>query len=221
MNQTRISSRFKQILLSVLGLALIACAMALLSAASLGITPVQSVSYVLHSRFSLHFSIGTLCFFWNMLLLALQILLLRSKFRVFDLLQIPLSLVFGFFVDAAEYLLVFVDPVSLVARCGVLLLGILVLAAGITFNVRARFIMNTGEAAVYAISTVSGKPFGAVKVLFDLSSVTLAVSVSFLLWGQWRLDIIGPATLLCSMLTGHFVKLYGIILDRLERSKQP
>ena len=202
-----------KILLFAAGLFLLATAMALLSASRLGMTPVQSLAYVLYCRFEDFISFGTLCFLWNMLLLLLQLILLRRNFKAYDFLQIPLSLFFGSVVDAAKWVFAFVAPQSLFARIAVMLLGVLILSFGVFLMLKAEFVLNSGEAAVRAISIVTKKSFGTIKNYFDLSTVCLALICSFVLFGTWRSDIVGAATLTCSILTGLLVKLLTKLLE--------
>lgn len=67
--------------------------------------------------------------FFSLLLITLQIVLLRKNFRPAQLLQIPVSLLFGYLIDGAMLLLF--SPQQYAAQLGCLLLGCVVLGAGV------------------------------------------------------------------------------------------
>ncbi len=92
----------KRIILMLTGLFVMALAMAFLSAANLGISPVQSLAYVISNKFPDVISFGTASGVWNIILVGVQILLLRRKFKLWELFQIPLSLYFAVAVDLAR-----------------------------------------------------------------------------------------------------------------------
>ena len=192
-------------MLMLSGLFIMAVAMAFLSAADLGISPVQSLAYVISNRFPDFISFGVASGVWNIMLVGVQIAILRRRFKLWELLQIPLSLYFAVVVDLARKL-VTVTPDTYVERIVTMLFGVLVLAFGIFLTVEGKLVMNSGEATVKAISTVSGKSFGTLKVIFDLSIVASAVIASFAFFGRFRFDMIGIGTLCSALFTGFLVK---------------
>ena len=72
------------------------------------------------------------------------------------------------------------QPTSLVGELLSLLLGCAVLALGISIEVAPGVLMVPGEGAVSALAQVSGKRFGIVKICFDVTLVTIALTLSFL-----------------------------------------
>lgn len=198
-------SLFKKIILMLLGLFIMAVAMAILSAADMGISPVQSFAYVISQRIPNTITFGTASAIWNFILLGTQIALLRRKFKLWELLQIPLTLYFAVAIDFARKIVI-LSPETLVSRFIVMLVGVTVLALGIFLTVEAGLVMNSGEAAVKAISKTAKKPFGTVKVIFDVSVVFTASVASVLLFGKFRFDLIGIGTLFCALFTGFIIK---------------
>lgn len=192
-------------MLMLSGLFIMAVAMAFLSAADLGISPVQSLAYVVSNKFPDFISFGVASGVWNIMLVGVQIAILRRRFKLWELLQIPLSLYFAVAVDLTRKL-VTVTPDTYVERILTMLFGVLVLAFGIFLTVEGKLVMNSGEATVKAISTVSGKSFGNLKVIFDLSIVASAVVASIIFFGCFRFDMIGIGTLCSALFTGFLVK---------------
>ncbi len=77
--------------------------------------------------------------------------------------------------------------------------------------------MNSGEATVKAISSITHKNFGNVKVAFDLSIVASAVIASFILFGSFRFDMIGIGTLCSALFTGFIVKALTGVKSRITK----
>ncbi len=65
---------------------------------------------------------------------------LNSDLRMY-LLQIPISLCFGTFIDVSMNALSWLDPVAYMSRIGVLLIGCVILSVGIAFEVKADIAM--------------------------------------------------------------------------------
>ena len=195
----------KKVILKLSGLFIMAVAMAFLTASDMGISPVQSLAYVISQKLSDVITFGVASAVWNFILIAIQIILLKRNFRLWELLQIPMTLYFAGVIDFARKF-VTIAPVTYTERLAVMLLGVFVLSFGIFLTVEAGLVMNSGEATVKAIAAKTKKSFGTVKVLFDVSIVLSAVIASFIFFGKFRFDLIGIGTLCCALLTGFIIK---------------
>ena len=102
-------------------------------------------------------SLGSWLILWNFLLIAGQILLLRRRFSPVQLLQVPLSFLFGWFTDLGVWLAGFLPVSAYPVRLGLVVLGTLVLALGVSPSVVAGVIMNSGEAFVKALADTCEK----------------------------------------------------------------
>ncbi len=202
----------KRVLLMLSGLFLMAVAMAFLSASDMGISPVQSLAYVISKRFPNFITFGVASGVWNFILVGAQILLLRRSFKLWELLQIPMSIYFAVAVDFARKI-VTISPETIPTRVVTMATGVVILALGIFLTVEGKLVMNSGEATVKAISSITKKNFGNVKVIFDLSIVASAILASFIFFGKFRFDMIGVGTICSALFTGFIVK--G--LSRLKR----
>ena len=191
---------------SALGVAITKCG-------SLGVSCISSVPNVLSLRFTA-LTIGGWTFVWNTLLVICQIGLLRKNFQKIQLLQIPLSFLFGWFTDLAMLLAVRIPVNSYPMQLFMVVLGVVILAFGITLGVIANVVLNAGEGIVKALADVSGKEFGFVKVRFDVVCVILSLVISLVTFGG---KIIGvrEGTLIAAFLNGTMVKWYS------RRLKEP
>lgn len=191
---------------SALGVAITKCG-------SLGVSCISSVPNVLSLRFTA-LTIGGWTFLWNTLLVLCQIALLGKRFQKIQLLQIPLSFLFGWFTDVAMLLAVKIPVNSYAMQLVMVVAGVAVLAFGITLGVIANVVLNAGEGIVKALADVSGKEFGFVKMRFDAVCVILSLTISLVTFGG-KIVGVREGTLIAAFLNGTMVKWYS------RRLKEP
>ena len=96
--------RFKHIIgrtvLLIFGMFLAAFGIACTTRAGLGTTPISTVPYTASAITGLSF--GTCTVILNFFFVAGQIVVLRSRYSTFNLLQIPIGFIFGAFIDPNE-----------------------------------------------------------------------------------------------------------------------
>ena len=196
----------KRYLLFIISLFFAALGVAFTKHGELGVSPISSVANVMSCKFS-SLSLGTWLIIWNCILIAGQIAILRRKFQPMQLLQIPLSFLFGWFTDFGMWTVSFIPVNSYPIRLVMVLLGIIILGFGIALSVTANVIMNSGEAFVKAISDGIHKEFGNVKIAFDATCVILALALSL---AFFRFSIVGTreGTIISALLTGITVKFF-------------
>ena len=188
-----------------------AIGVALTKKGELGVSPVSSVANILSIRFTF-FSLGNWLIVWNCILILGQIVLLRRKFQLIQLLQVPLSFLFGYFTDFGLWIFSAYTPKMYWERISCVILGTAVLGFGIALSVIANVIMNSGEAFVKALSDTIRKEFGNVKIGFDISCVSLSILLSLLFFGG---TIMGTreGTVYAALFTGMMVKLFRRLLS--------
>lgn len=202
----------KRYILFILGLFFAAVGVAFTKHGELGVSPVSSVANVLSYRFSA-FSLGTWLIIWNCVLIVGQIIVLRKKFQLIQLLQVPLSFLFGWFTDFGMWMVAGIPVPNYVVRLVMVLIGVIILGFGIALSVTANVILNSGEAFVKAVSDTTHKEFGNVKIVFDVSCVTLAVLLSLFFF---NFTIVGTreGTIISALLTGVVVKVFLKIVKK-------
>ena len=198
--------QIKRYILCVISMLILGFGVAFTKVADLGVSPISSIANVMSIGVP-QLSIGTWLIIENCLMIVIQILLLRKNFKPFQLLQIAVSLLFGYFTDFGVWVISFLPPEHYIMRLVYDGLGILVLGLGISLSVTANVIMNPPEAAVLVIAKVMGKEFGNIKTFFDLSCVTVAVLLSLAFCG--RIAGVREGTLLCACFVGLAVKLFN------------
>lgn len=185
----------------LVGLALNSLGVALVTKASLGTSPISSIPsipYVLSLNFSA--SLGMFTILFSLLLIALQLILLRKQFRPVQLLQIPVSLLFGYLIDGAMMLLALFSPNQYASQLGCLILGCVVLGVGVYLEVLADIVMLPGEAFVRAVTVCAKTEFGKTKIAFDVSMTVIAGVLSFVFAA--RLDGVGVGAIIAAAAVG-------------------
>lgn len=116
------------------------------------------------------------------------------------------NIVFSLFIDISMNMLYFLNPQTFITKGIFLFLGCAILAFGITLEVLPKVIMVPGEGIVSAISTVTKKEFGTIKVIFDVTLMSSATILSFLFFRG--MNGIGIGTIISAVLVGLIVKFY-------------
>lgn len=196
----------KRYILFIISLFFSALGVAFTKHGELGVSPISSIANIMSYRFPF-LSLGTWLIIWNCALLVGQICILRRKFQLVQLLQIPLSFVFGWFTDFGMWLMSFIPANSYLMRLTMVAIGIIILSLGISLSVIADVIMNSGEAFVKAVSDTFRKDFGNVKIAFDVIYVLIAIALS-LLFFDFRIVGTREGTILSALLTGIVVKFF-------------
>ena len=196
----------KRYIMFVAGLFFMGLGVAITRHGELGVSPISSVPNVVSLKLPV-LSFGTWLFLWNCVLLVGQALILRKDFKLFQLLQIPLSVLFGWFTDFGAWCISFVPADTYLMKMLMVIAGIVVLGFGISVTINANVILNSGEAFVKAISDKKGLVFGNVKVAFDVSCVVLSILLSLLFFDM---QILGTreGTVISALFVGNVVKFF-------------
>ncbi|GAB3710715.1 YczE/YyaS/YitT family protein [Corynebacterium nasicanis] len=215
----------RRLFLLFVGLVIMALGIALSVRSDLGTTTISSPPYVLSIISPL--SLGMASILVNSSLVLLQFLILRRRFHPLQLLQIPVLLLFGVLNDIALWATSWVTYTAYWQQWALVLLGIVVLAVGIIFQIAGKSIMLAGEATVLTIATELARVFGErrlfvfgyVKIAFDIILVLSAVALGLAFAGQ----VVGvrEGTVAAALLIGFFVKrLQPVLGPPLERFRR-
>ncbi len=196
----------KRYSLCITGLFFAALGVAFTKHGELGVSPISSVANVMSYRFDI-LSLGTWLIIWNCILIIGQIVILRKQFQLIQLLQVPLSFLFGWFTNFGMWVVSFIPVNFYSIRLVMVIVGVVVLGFGISLTVIANVIMNSGEAFVKAVSDQIHKEFGNVKIAFDVLCVIMALILSLLFFD---FTIVGTreGTIISALLTGIVVKFF-------------
>lgn len=197
----------KRYFIFLIGLFINSLGVSLITKANLGTSPISSIPYVLSLNFPL--SLGGFTVVFSILLVVLQFFILKKNFKAEHALQIPISFLFGYFIDLTMLLLDFVHPVHYLFKLIYLLIVCVVLGFGVYLEVLADVAMLPGESFVRAITTVRNTDFGTTKVRFDVSMTVIAALLSVLL--IQHLKGIWEGTVIAAILVGFIARFFGRI----------
>ena len=202
-------NKLKRYILFLIGLFVNALGVSLVTKASLGTSPISSIPYVLSLNFP--FTLGNFTIVFSILLIVLQILILRKNFKLENILQIPVSIAFGYFIDLTMYMLFWINPQNYFVKMIALLAGCLVLGLGVYLEVLADVVMLPGESFVRAIVQTWNTNFGTTKIVFDSSMAIIAGVLSFVFSG--KLNGVREGTIIAALLVGFIARLLGKRLE--------
>ena len=195
--------KLKRYLIFLVGLFVNSLGVSLITKANLGTSPISSIPYVLSLNFP--FTLGNFTIFFSIFLIVLQLIILRKNFKLEHILQIPVSIIFGYFIDLTMILFSWVNPEAYIMKIVYLLIGCLILGVGVYMEVLADVVMLPGESFVRAIVLTWKTNFGTTKICFDVSMSVIAAVLSFVFAG--RLDGVREGTVIAALLVGFIARL--------------
>lgn len=199
----------KRYLLLLAGLSIMALGVAFSIKASLGTSPISSVPYVV-SLFA-PLTVGTATIVMHCVFILLQILILRRNYHPIQLMQLPVAVFFGYLTDFGVWAVRGIHCSTYWQQWIVCLIGILLVAAGVSLEVKAGVVVLAGEGVVLAICKVLPKiKFGYMKVGFDVTLVVIACILSFTFTGH--LQGVREGTVAAALLVGLIAKQIGKLL---------
>lgn len=197
------------------GLFMLAWGTALTAWGGYGISMVVAPAYVLHMALSQHlpwFSFGIAEYVLQALVLGIMMLLLR-KFKFSYLLSFAAALIYGVMLDSGMALfgkILPAEPVEwqqMLAYFG----GDMAVCAGIALVLRSYLPPEVYELFVKEVAPKAGLKFHIFKIIYDCTSLVLAIILSFALCGG--LQHIGIGTVCCAFINGMLIKLFSNLYD--------
>ncbi len=194
----------------LVGMVIMSFGIALSVRSDLGTTTISSLPYVLSLISPL--SLGTALILINAALLLVQVLLLRRRFPLIQLLQVPTLLVFGILNDAALWATSWISYSAYWQQWLLTIAAIVVLSLGIVLQITARSIMLSADAVVLTIASELSRAFGQrrifvfgyVKIVFDIVLVLSSVTLALLFTGG--IIGVGEGTVAAALFIGVVVK---------------
>lgn len=199
----------------LIGLFVVSLGISFITKSNLGTSPISSIPYVLSLAFDL--TLGEYTILFSIILIIFQIILLGKNFKPISLLQIPVSILFGYFIDLTMMFLWWLNPDNYYAKIVSLLIGCCILALGVYLEVKADVVMLPGESFIKAVSDRFDTDFGITKVCSDTSMAIMAIIISIL--AMHKVEGVREGTVISALLVGFIVKLYKKVFSKLDCSK--
>ncbi|SFR69923.1 YczE/YyaS/YitT family protein [Anaeromicropila populeti] len=199
----------KPYIVFLLGLYINSFGVSFITKSNLGTSPISSIPYVLSLGFTP--TLGEFTIVFSLVLIALQIAILRRNFQKIQLLQIPISIAFGYFIDSSMNLLSWIEPDKYIYKIASLLIGCVILGFGVYIEVIADVVMLPGEAFVKAVTMRIKAEFGIIKVCFDASMAFIAILISGILFH--KISGVREGTIIAAFIVGLIAKFFGRTLS--------
>ena len=213
MKKTKPAQLAARLAVYCLGLWVLAFGIALSVNCQLGVSPVSSLPYVVSQI--LNISLGTCTTIVYAVYILLQMLLSGKKFQPALLLQLVFSTVFGYFVDAAKYILGDFMLPTYFGQLAMLAASILLIGFSLVLYIDVQVAPMPAEGLVGCLAEKLGKPFSTMKILFDCSSVLVGTVLCFLFLG--KLVGIREGTVITAILAGRIMGIARKYLNPLIR----
>lgn len=200
-----------------IGLFIMTIGIAVSVKSDLGVSPVSSIPYTLTVVWGVEMGLAT--FLFHIVLVLIQILLLRREFKPKNFIQLAIGVIFGLFTTFCNYLVLeLLPPVeNMAVRIILLVVSIVVVAAGLFLYVPADIMPLAGEGTILAISQKTRFKFSHVKIGFDVVLSLISLGVCLAVIGE--LGSVGIGTIVSAVFTGIVLgvitKLFGEKRDKL------
>lgn len=195
-----------------LGVFIMAVGVAVSVRANLGTSPIASFPTVL--SFATPLSVGAYLILLNLVFFLLQVLILRRKFPLLQLVQIPISLAFGVFTDMGMALTTWIEPQNYAMQWIWTLVGVVLVALGVYIETQPRLSYIPGDGLVFTLTFVlQNIPFGTIKMVFDVTLMVISVIVSLVLLGE--LEGVREGTVFAAFAVGIVIRCISAVHKRL------
>lgn len=201
-----LNHKTKRIIVYIVGLFILALGLTLNTKANLGVSPIISVPYSISQITGLNF--GDLTFIEYALFVFIEVLIHiseKNKKRIFfDLLQLPLSLIFTRLLNVFSAYI----PTSNQFGMQLLILAMAIICTGVgaAMSLSMQFVPNPGDGIVQALAGKFNKSVGLTKNMFDCLSVCITLCIG-LMFAHTILGI-GIGTVIAVLGVGRIIALF-------------
>jgi len=186
------------------GLIIMTFGVAISVKSDLGVTPISSIPYTMTVVYGMDLGIATMIF--SVLMVLLQIVLLRKQYKIVNMLQIPVGIMFGAFLTLSGKAMNYLpNPEYFSLKLILMLISTVFVAVGVFLYVPAGFIPLAPEGFLLALSKITKLKFSTVKVISDVSMVIISLVTCLI--AIHSLGSVGIGTIVAALLVGNEVKL--------------
>ena len=198
----------------LLGLFSLAFGISLSIKANLGTSPISSVAYCISSIWGLN--LGVMNFLVYASFVAAQFILRGKNCRIYDLLQLVVSVVFSWAMDKLVGIIPYDSTThGLWGNLLLMLVAIVFIGIGVSCSLNMRLVPNPGEGIVQALSEKTGWSQGLTKNVFDIGCACVTTAISLIFGG--KLIGVGVGTVAAMLGVGRVVALFNhLVMKKLR-----
>lgn len=187
-----------------LGLLLLALGVAFSVNSNLGVSPVNSLPYVISQIIGVDMGTCVTVVFCSYI--VMQIIIQRKEFQIINLLQIVFSTIFGYFVNFAKAIVGDFAIPTYFGQLTMLAISIVFIALGVLLYMDVQLVPMPMEGLTMCIAKKVKKPFPTMKTVVDCVVVLTGVVLCFIFLGG--LDGIREGTIITAIVTGKLVAIF-------------
>ena len=197
----------KQCLLYLIGLNIMSIGIVLSTRTHLGVAAISSVAYSYSIFFNISFGLSNVILY--VVFILIQILVMKSlSYKI--LMQIPMAVLAGIFIDIYDNLIALLNYNFLINFILLLTSNILT-GIGVYFMTKADLVLDPGNGIVNTLCIFFKKPFSYLRIRFDISLV-IFTAISGLILVQEIIGI-GLGTVISAYLIGKSVGVTKTLLE--------
>ncbi|MFJ8064812.1 YitT family protein [Psychrobacillus sp. NPDC096426] len=201
----------KRLSLYVVGLFFLSLGVSFSIQAAFGVSPVSSLAYALALTCGL--SVGMMTIVANVLYIIIQVILSKRFDLKESVVQLIITFLFGFFMDATLFLVQLLPtPETFAMRIIFLVVSLFIVSIGLLGYFNAKFPLMPYDALTYEISKKFKMKFSKAKISCDLINVCVAGLVCIIFIHS--LGSIGIGTLVAAYFIG---KILGWLMSRFQK----
>lgn len=192
-----------------IGLVILSLGIILNTKTGLGVSPIISIPYSISKVWNINLGTTTLCIY--ILCVAGQMALRGKRFRTFDLLQIPMSVVFSWAINVFNNMLN-INSNNFVLNLLLLAAAIMLTGIGVAITIQMNFVPNAADGLTQAFGEKIGTSLGLAKNIIDVASVSITVLIGIVFAG--KVIGIGIGTLAAVLGVGRAIALFNALFKK-------
>ena len=199
----------------VLGIIILAIGSSLMTISNFGLSMIVAPAYILHLKVSQYlpfFTFGMAEYTFQALLL-ITLIVAMGKFKWYYLFSFVTAVLYGFALDGAIALCNLFEW-GLLTQHIAYVVGVFLCTFAIALLINTYIAPEVYELLVKEFSQKWNKPFGKVKIAYDIFSLVLAVVMSICLLGWWPLEGIGIGTGVTALVNGWLIATFSKLLNK-------
>ncbi|AZV56479.1 DUF6198 family protein [Clostridium sp. AWRP] len=201
--------KFYRGMMYCIGLVILALGIILNTKTGLGVSPIISIPYSISKIWNINLGNATMCIY--ILCVAGQAALRGKEFRPFDLLQVPMSIVFSRIINIFNDMIV-INCDNLIMNLLLLAVAIMLTGIGAYITVQMKIVPNAADGFTQALAERTKKGLGLAKNITDISSVIITVVIGLVCAG--KVVGIGIGTLVAVIGVGRAIALTNMLFGK-------
>jgi len=200
----------------IVAIIIMAFGAALMAKSDFGVSMIVAPAYILHlvlSRVLPWFSFGVAEYVLQGVLVLLTVIIMR-KFKLSYLFSFVTAIIYGTMLDIAIYLIADLATNTIAIRILWYSLGFLFCAFAVSMFFRSYISPEAYELFVKELSKKLNCDINRVKVIYDISSLVVAIAMSFIFFGFGVFEGVKIGTVICAVLNGFLISVCTKILNK-------